>query len=79
MFYVSMTDKFMSGCGMSQGKTNKYVIACETIEQAEMIERNAKKRSEMKYVNICSRMPRYGANVLVTMKTFSDLSGPWKE
>lgn len=76
-YWVSMTDKFMSGWGMATNKTNKLVIACDTYEQAETIERNARKRREMKYVNLCIRKPRYGNHVLVSEKHFSDMGGPW--
>lgn len=37
MYYVSMTDKFMSGWGMAEGKLNKLVISCNTAEEANMI------------------------------------------
>jgi len=77
-FYVTMTDKFMSGWGAANGKTNKMIVECDTIEQAEQIERAARRRSEMKYVNICARRPRYGSHVLESFKTYADLSGPWK-
>lgn len=75
--YVSMTDKFMSGWGMAAGKTNKLVIECDSFDQAELIERNARKLSEMRYVNICLNKPRYGSGYLVSEKTFADMSGPW--
>jgi hypothetical protein len=78
MFYVTMTDKFMSGWGRAEGFTNKMVVQCATLEQAEQIERAARRRPEMKYVNICARRPRYGAHVLPSFKTYADLSGPWK-
>lgn len=77
-FYVTMTDKFMSGWGMAKGKTNKLIIECDTYEQAETISRNASKRSEMRYVNICSRKPRYGANVVESWKTWDDMGQIWK-
>lgn len=78
-YYVTMTDKFMSGWGMVEGKTNKYVVECDNYEQAELIERNAHKRSEMKYINIRSSKPYYGNHILTSWKHFDDLSGPWKE
>lgn len=77
-YYVTMTDKFMSGWGMAKGRTNKYVVECDNYEQAKIIERNARKRSEMKYVNIRASKPSYGGLVLTTWKHFNDLSGPWK-
>lgn len=73
-----MTDKFMSGWGMATGKTNKFIIICDNWEQAQTIERNANKRSEMKYVNICINKPRYKANVLESWKTFDELGQIWK-
>ena len=77
-YFVTMTDKFMSGWGVANGKTNKMIIECDTFEQAEQIERAARRRSEMKYVNICVRRPRYGSHVLESFKKYADLSGPWK-
>lgn len=74
-----MTDKFLSGWGMAQNKTNKFIVECENWEQAQTIERNAHRRSEMKYINICINKPRYGANVLESWKTFDELGGMWKE
>jgi hypothetical protein len=76
-FYVTMTDKYLSGWGMSEGKTNKLIIECDTIEQAEQIERVARYRDEMRYVNIRMTKPHYGANVLETWKTWSDLGEVW--
>lgn len=78
MFYVTMTDKFMSGWGMAQGKTNKMIVQCRTIDQAEQVERAAQRRPEMRYVNIRTTKPRYGANVLESWKTWDDLGPVWK-
>jgi hypothetical protein len=78
MFYVTMTDKFMSGWGYAAGKTNKMIVACDTIAQAEQIERVAQRRPEMRYVNIRTTKPRYGANVVESWKTWDDLGTIWK-
>lgn len=78
-YYVTMTDKFMSGWGMAERKTNKFIVVCENWKQAETIERNAKKRPEMKYINICTNKPRYGANVKESWKTFEQLGEIWKQ
>ena len=75
--YVTMTDKFMSGWGMAANKKNKFIVICDNWQQAETIQRNAEKRSEMKYINICTSKPRYGANVLETWKTFDELGTIW--
>jgi hypothetical protein len=78
-WYVTMTDKFMSGWGMAEGKTNKLIIVCETYEEAQTIERNACKRSEMRYVNITRNKPRYGRNVLESWKKYTDMGAIWKQ
>lgn len=78
-YFVTMTDKFMSGWGMAANKTNKFIVECENYEQAKTIEKNAHKRPEMKYINICSKKPRYGANVIESWRTFEQLGSIWKE
>lgn len=77
--YVTMTDKFMSGWGMAKNKTNKFIIECDNWEQAETIKRNAQKRSEMKYINICINKPRYSNNVVESWRTFEELGEIWKK
>jgi hypothetical protein len=78
--YVSMTDKFMSGWGKAQNKTNKFIIICDTMEQAETIERNAQKRSEMKYINICLSKPYYNQNRYeLSYRNFDELGSIWKQ
>jgi len=61
-YYVTMTDKFMSGWGMAQNKINKLVIECDTQMEALTVFDNAKTRSEMKYVHISYTKPRYNKN-----------------
>lgn len=79
MYYVTMTDKFLSGWGPATGKVNKLVIECNTYEQAAQIERAAKRRSEMRRVGIRTSKPYYGAHVLTSWKKFEDMGGPWLE
>ena len=57
-YFVTMTDLFFSGWGGAEGKTNKFIVVCKNWQQAQIIERNAKKRSEMRYINICMKKPR---------------------
>lgn len=78
-FYVTMTDKFLSGWGRAEGKINKFVVSCDTYEQAETIERNAHKRKEMKYINITTKKPSYPSNRYITSwKNYNDLGAIWK-
>lgn len=79
MYYVTMTDKFFSGWGLASGKINKMVVECDTYSEAAQIARAARERSEMRRVNIRQTRPYYGAHVLTTWKTYSELSGSWKE
>lgn len=77
-YYVTMTDKFMSGWGKAEGKINKYIVECDNIDQACIIERNAHKRSEMKYINICCRLPRYNSSrYYCSQVKFEDLGEIW--
>lgn len=57
--YVTMTDKFLSGWGMAAGKINKLIFECDTWEEAQIVEENAKNRSEMKDINIATKKPYY--------------------
>jgi len=79
-YYVTMHDTFMSDWGMAKGKDNIMVVECDSLEDAELIAENAEKRSEMKNINIWTEMPKYNEDkVLLSVKTFDQLSGPWKE
>lgn len=61
MYYVTMTDKFMSGWGQARNKINKLVISCDNFDEALIVSANAERRQEMKYVNIRDRKPYYSA------------------
>tara|TARA_R100000655_G_scaffold55221_2_gene93278 strand:- start:3210 stop:3668 length:459 start_codon:yes stop_codon:yes gene_type:complete len=77
-FYVCMTDKFMSGWGCADGKINKFIIECETKEEAIQIKYIAHKRPEMKYINIHTKMPNYNhKKYLVSLKKFNELGSIW--
>lgn len=79
-WYVTMTDSFMSGWGLSKNKTNKLVIECDSIEDAEKVCENAKKRDEMKRINICKKKPSYNIKqYLVSQKHYNELGEIWKK
>jgi len=59
MYYVTMTDKFMSGWGHADRLTNKLVFECETMDQAQIVADNAENRSDQNYINICLNRPSY--------------------
>lgn len=78
-FYVTMTDKFMSGWGKADKKINKFIVECESYQDAETIKRNAERRPEMKYIAIKMDKPRYGRNYLESYTTFAELGEIWKK
>jgi hypothetical protein len=79
-YYVTMTDRFMSGWGEARGKTNKYVVETNTLKQAQTVRRNAKKRPEMSYVNITDKKPRYDKRRYKTSRTtYKELGPIWKK
>jgi len=77
-YYVTMTDKFMSGLHRPNLK-NKLVFICDTYEQAQIVADNAFKRSDMRYINICSRAPYYSNTKYYTQfKTIEDYPNWYK-
>jgi hypothetical protein len=58
-YYVSMTDKFMSGWGEAKAKINKLVFVCESYEEAIIVRDNARNRTDQIYINICGNKPYY--------------------
>jgi hypothetical protein len=70
IYYVTMTDRFLSGWGAAKCKRNKLIFICDSREQAEIVEANARHRTEMKYINICTTKPWYDSkSYYVQIKT----------
>ncbi len=59
MYYVTTTDKFMSGWGKARGKTNKLIFPCDTYQDALIVVENAENRTDQKFINIRSTKPYY--------------------
>ena len=77
-FYVTMTDKFMSGWGRAKDKINKYVIECNSMDDARTARGNAERRSEMKHINIYMRKPYYDKRkYLTSLVKFENLGECW--
>lgn len=49
-FYVTMNDSFTSSL-RTDGKIDKIIIECDTLEETETVMENAKNRTDMKYIN----------------------------
>ena len=58
MYYVKMTDSFLSGWGPARSKKAVFIYECETIQEAEIVAENAMHRSDQKDVRICKYKPR---------------------
>lgn len=61
-YFVTATDKTMSGWGCAEGKIAKRVIVCDTWRQAQRVAdamTNKPSREGWRYINKTSRMPRY--------------------
>lgn len=79
-FYVTMTDKSLSNWGLAKNKISKFIIICDRIEQAELVKLHAKRRQEMKYINICTKQPKYNSSRYYTSyEHFQSLGKCWKE
>lgn len=79
-YYVSMTDKFFSGWGMAEGRIAKFVVECDTLEQAQVVKANAQDRPDMKNIRICfDKKPSYRTKTHQTnYKTIADVPSWFK-
>lgn len=72
-YYVTMTDRFMSGWGMAKGTTNKFVIGTDDYDRAKYLYEKALNRPEMRYVNLNITKPHYGSGVYVSYRDAEDI------
>ena len=56
-FYVVAHDTFMSGWGPATGKDNYVILPCNNRVEAQVVEENARSRSEMADVQITDTKP----------------------
>uniref|UniRef100_A0A6M3K9G2 Uncharacterized protein n=1 Tax=viral metagenome TaxID=1070528 RepID=A0A6M3K9G2_9ZZZZ len=68
-FYVLSNDKFMSGWGAAEGKTNTIILPCDSWQEAEIVADNAKGRSDQKNVRIVINKPRLQSHVVYSLLT----------
>ena len=71
-YYVTCTDKFMSGWGGCNNRTSKFIVACENYNQARKIQYNLDCEKNFIYVNIRTSKPHY--NVLYYHSHFTTFS-----
>lgn len=78
MLYVTMTDTFFSGWGKAEGKINKHIVVCDTLDQAYGIYKAATERPEMRHCNYTDKKPRYSSGrYIVTESHVSELGEVW--
>ncbi len=77
-FYVLCNDRFMSGWGHAEGKINTIIFPCESLDQAEIVERNALNRSDQQRVRIVENKPRLQASVCYSLHGPDDYSRWYK-
>lgn len=72
-YWVKMTDKFLSGWGMAEGKKSVLVIECCTSARAYYLAERAAMRPEMKHIRVFTKKPRASAGSYVTTKSESQI------
>ena len=79
MYYVSMTDTFLSGWGMAKGKEAKFINICDTLKEAKIVKENGKYRKDEKKILIYKKMPKYNEKLFyVQIKTKKEMPN-WYE
>lgn len=78
MYWVSCTDLFMSDWGCSQGKLNRLVFVCDSLEQARVVALNAKNRGDMSHIKIHGRhKPKFTDKIYFTQEKTQDDYPHW--
>ena len=81
MYYVTMIDNFMSGWGPATGKLSRFVVSCDTLEQASAVQACGEQRGDMRNVSTLRRdkPPYYApANNHVSLRAFHELGPAWR-
>ena len=76
-YYVTCTDKFMSGWGRAEGRINRLILPCESHGEARIVEANARGRGDQKNVRICTKKPRLRSSGYLYQVVDRDKAKPW--
>jgi hypothetical protein len=76
-FYVTCTDKFMSGWGHAEGLTNRLILPCKSQEEAWIVYDNAKGRTDQKNVQMCTTKPRLQSSGYLYQLMTKDDAANW--
>jgi hypothetical protein len=60
-YYVCANDRFLSGWGPAQGKTNTVIFPCSTMIEVHRMMSILEARNDMRYVRVCYTKPRLKA------------------
>lgn len=71
-YYVTATDKFMSGWGKAKGKIAKLVVCCSNREQFNRVYKNMKKDRTLSFVKQAVNKPHWGKDAVVIVKVAGD-------
>jgi hypothetical protein len=58
MYYVTMTDIILTRMH-PQNLISKVIVECETSEEVDIVMRNARNRTDMRYINFSATKPYY--------------------
>lgn len=64
-YFVTMTDKTLSGWGNATGKIHKQIVECQTLRQAKLFVKGIiriKDANGFRYINIVDKKPYYNAS-----------------
>jgi HSP20 family molecular chaperone IbpA len=79
-YYVSMTDKFLSGWGQARGKNAVFINICDNYEEAQVVADNAGARKDQCNIKISETMPVFNTDRnLVQIKTREDMPNWYKK
>lgn len=66
IWYVTATDKFLSGWGPATGKKHKLIVKCNGLQQALKVKSNMEKDRTLSYVNYTTTKPSYPSSRYTT-------------
>lgn len=79
-FYVTLTDKFLSGWGKAEGKKNRLIIPTRSLREAELVKQEANTRNDFTNIEVKERIPNYDHRKnFVQVKTREDMPKLFKK
>ncbi len=77
--YISAMDKFMSGWGAAENKSNRFCVECTEGWQIDVINAALEDRDEMKRIVFHGvKKPKTNKTILYSHKTYEELGAVWK-